>query len=68
MLTNVFSVVGSSERSEPIGTEALGDDDFAGSGPSDSGWGSWRLITGSGVGIGPIAFSVGCCSSGGLAS
>jgi len=30
----VLSVVGSSERSEPIGTEALGEDDFAGSGPS----------------------------------
>ena len=57
-----FSVVGSSERSEPIGTEAPGEDNFAGSGPSVFGW---HLITGSGVGIGPTAFSVGCCSSGG---
>ena len=50
----------------PEGKEAPVKDYFAGSGPSNFGQTGWRLITGSGVGIGPTAFSVGCCSSGGL--
>ena len=61
-----FSVVGSSERSEPIRTEALGQDNFAGSRPSPILDGKMAFDNRSGVGIGPSAFSVGCCSSGGL--
>ena len=62
----VLSVIGSCGRSDPNGKKRQVRDYFAGSGPSNFGRTGWRLITGSGVGIGPTAFSVGCCSSGGL--
>lgn len=60
-----FSVVGSSERSDPKGEKRLERIILPGLDHPVLEWG-WRLITGSGVGIGPTAFSVGCRSSGGL--